>query len=105
MAEILTTTIVDDLTGSLLEESERKRVLFGVNGREFRLDVDANGKQQFMDALKPFMKAATELAKPRTKGGRDKAGEIRAWAKANGHAISDRGRIPADIQKAYDAAQ
>ncbi|NUO33504.1 MAG: Lsr2 family protein, partial [Dermatophilaceae bacterium] len=26
------------------------------------------------------------------------------WARANGHAVSDRGRISAEIQSAYDKA-
>ncbi|MDX6199384.1 MAG: hypothetical protein QOJ79_2535 [Actinomycetota bacterium] len=29
---------------------------------------------------------------------------VRAWARANGYAVSDRGRIPLEIQAAYDAA-
>ena len=29
---------------------------------------------------------------------------VRAWARANGHVVSDRGRIPAAVQAAYDAA-
>lgn len=30
--------------------------------------------------------------------------EIRAWARANGHVVADRGRIPADVVAAYAAA-
>jgi hypothetical protein len=30
--------------------------------------------------------------------------EIRAWARQHGHQVSDRGRIPAAVQAAYDAA-
>ena len=29
---------------------------------------------------------------------------VREWARANGHEVSERGRISADIQRAYDAA-
>jgi nucleoid-associated protein Lsr2 len=32
-------------------------------------------------------------------------GAVRAWAKSNGHEVSDRGRISAAVQQAYDAAQ
>ena len=31
--------------------------------------------------------------------------EIRAWAVLNGYAISDRGRIPAELRRAYLAAR
>ena len=30
--------------------------------------------------------------------------EIRAWGRANGYRVSDRGRVSADVVKAYDAA-
>lgn len=30
--------------------------------------------------------------------------EIRAWARANGHTVSDRGRIATKIVEAYDVA-
>src|SRR3954468_22266892 len=30
--------------------------------------------------------------------------DVRAWARSNGHTVSDRGRIPAAVQAAYDAA-
>ncbi len=43
----------------------------------------------------------------RTTGGRmdrEQAGAIRDWARKNGHAVSDRGRIPASVVEAYEAA-
>jgi hypothetical protein len=33
------------------------------------------------------------------------AADIRAWARANGQQIADRGRIPSDVVSAYRAAQ
>ncbi len=33
------------------------------------------------------------------------AAEIRAWALANGHEISAKGRIPASVRKAFDEAR
>ena len=33
------------------------------------------------------------------------AADIRAWAKANGHPMSEKGRIPASVREAFDAAQ
>ena len=32
------------------------------------------------------------------------SGELRAWAKANGYTVSDRGRIPTQVRAAYEAA-
>lgn len=33
------------------------------------------------------------------------AAEIRAWANANGHVVSEKGRIPAAVRAAFDAAR
>lgn len=38
-------------------------------------------------------------------GPRLPAAEIRAWANANGHAVSEKGRIPAAVRAAFDAAR
>ena len=38
---------------------------------------------------------------PRTSSDTQK---VREWARANGYEVSDRGRIPASVREAYDAA-
>jgi hypothetical protein len=71
-------------------------------------------------ALKPYLAKATKQSArgPRSGGARrtgSPAGSrrgstrrdlaaVRAWAKSNGHHVSDRGRISAAVQQAYDAA-
>ena len=35
---------------------------------------------------------------------REQAGAIREWARKNGHEVSDRGRIPAAVVEAFEAA-
>ncbi|MFJ8026043.1 histone-like nucleoid-structuring protein Lsr2 [Streptomyces sp. NPDC096311] len=32
------------------------------------------------------------------------AGEVRAWARENGYEVNDRGRVPREIQDAFDAS-
>ncbi len=39
----------------------------------------------------------------RTGPGRERSGEIRAWAKQRGYQVSERGRIPATIIQEYEA--
>jgi hypothetical protein len=38
-------------------------------------------------------------------GARESQAEIRQWAREQGYAVGDRGRIPAEVRAAYDAAQ
>jgi hypothetical protein len=41
---------------------------------------------------------------PTSGADKDQLTNIRAWARANGHPVSDRGRIGATAQQAYQAA-
>lgn len=49
-------------------------------------------------------KAASRKTTTATSTGPKRAQAIREWAAANGHTVSPRGRIPAAIAEAYDAA-
>jgi hypothetical protein len=40
----------------------------------------------------------------RTAANRQRSGDIRAWAKAHGLAVNERGRIPAAVLEQYHAA-
>jgi hypothetical protein len=40
----------------------------------------------------------------RAGSGRERSGDIRAWAKDQGITVSERGRIPANVIEQYEAA-
>jgi hypothetical protein len=104
---------VDDLDNSV-EAAER--IYFSVRGQDFQIDLTEEHAQQFDEALKKYVNAATKLesqpAIPITRGrrrltggsGRDDIAEIRKWAEANGYNVSPRGRIKKEVIEAYDAA-
>jgi hypothetical protein len=48
--------------------------------------------------------AAKRRPSKRTSAETNPSGELRAWAKANGYSVSDRGRIPSQVRTAYEAA-
>jgi hypothetical protein len=105
--------ITDDLDGTVLEEGEGKQVTFSVEGRAYEIDLSESNAKKFHDALAPFVGAArttgsagvgrTPRASTRAKTDLD-LGAVREWARANGHTVSDRGRVPATIVDAYRAA-
>jgi hypothetical protein len=111
MAKQTTVTITDDLDGS----ANAKEVSFSLNGRTWVIDLSAKNRAALEKALKPYIAKATEQGrrsrpgKPTRSSSRSKArtdlAAVREWAKNNGHQVSDRGRISADVLKAYDAAQ
>ena len=111
MAKQTTVTITDDLDGS----PNAKEVSFSLNGRTWVIDLSTKNRAALEKALKPYIAKATEQGR-RTRAGkavrsssrskrRTDLAAVREWAKDNGHQVSDRGRISADVLTAYDAAQ
>ncbi|MGV9815798.1 histone-like nucleoid-structuring protein Lsr2 [Streptomyces cellulosae] len=110
MAQKVEVKLIDDLDGSEAGQT----VLFSLDGKEYEIDLNDDHAAELRSALAPFVGAARKTSAARPKGVRrlgsdkpfrDRAG-VRAWARANGWPdLSDRGRVPAEILKAYDAAQ
>jgi Lsr2 len=110
MAKQTTVTITDDIDGS----ANAKEVSFSLNGRAWVIDLNAKNRAALEKALKPYIAKATEQNRRSRRGkavrtssrskSRTDLASVRQWAKSNGHEVSDRGRISADVLKAYDAA-
>ena len=106
MAQKMTVALVDDLDGSPAAETVR----FGFEGADYEIDLNAKHALALRRQLAPFTaharRAGQGLARraARTAAGRRRSGEIRAWAKEHGIAVSERGRIPASVLEQYAAA-
>lgn len=104
--------ITDDLDGTVLEQGEGKQITFSVDGRTYEIDLSDSNADKFYGVLSPYVDAARSTsASSSTRGGRSTRpksdldlGAIREWARANGHTVSDRGRVPANIVDEYRAA-
>ena len=104
MAQKVHITLEDDLDGGDAAET----VAFGLDGRSYEIDLNAKNAKGLRDALAKYVAAGRRAggrsgAKRRTQVGTS-AREIRDWARSNGHKVPDRGRIPADIREAFEAA-
>ena len=83
---------------------------FGIDGSDYGIDLSAKNAKAFRRKLEPFIKHARKAGQGRrrrpgrTTASRDRSGGIRAWAKEQGIAVSDRGRIPASVVEQYEAA-
>lgn len=114
MAERIVRQLIDDLDGSEIAEGGGERVEFSLRGVDYQIDLSAANAAKFDKALKPFVDGAMKLRGSR--GGRGKTTTsrgpaskehltaIREWARKNGHEVSDRGRIKAEIVEAFEAA-
>ncbi len=108
MAQKIQTILVDDLDGSTATET----VTFGLDGVQYEIDLSDEHAAQLRDNLSRWVGHGRRVGgrssarKARTSGtGNNDTAAIRAWARDNGHTVNDRGRISAEVLRAYEAAQ
>ena len=107
MAQKVTVQLVDDLDGGPADET----VSFSLDGTAYEIDLSATNATEFRDAFARYYGPARRVGgrtagrgTSRRRGGDHRTAEIREWARANGHKVNERGRIPASIVEAYEQA-
>ncbi|TYP84805.1 histone-like nucleoid-structuring protein Lsr2 [Blastococcus xanthinilyticus] len=116
MARKVQVILSDDLDENLPAD---ETVSFALDGTSYEIDLAEKNAAELRDAFARYVSAARKVGRgagrasgggrSRATGGggrmdREQAGAIRDWARKNGHAVSDRGRIPASVVEAYEAA-
>ncbi len=104
-----------------------EEVTFSYDGFSYNLDLCGRHAEEFHNTIQALIAASSDRTavgsgrrgriasgadgvaggKPTPRPARrdkEQLGAIRDWAKANGHKVSDRGRIPGDIEAAFQAA-
>jgi len=111
MAQKVQIVLEDDIDGGEATQT----VTFSLDGTHYEIDLNDANAERLRSAIAPFVghgrkvtngsarRAAGRRATSSAIGGAS-AKEIREWAHANGHAVPERGRIPADVRTAYEAA-
>jgi len=106
MAQRVSVELEDDLDGGPADETLR----FGLGGMEYEIDLSKKNASKFRRQLAPYIEHARKAGRgqrrrpARTTSSRERSGDIRAWAKDHGIAVSERGRIPASVVEQYQAA-
>ncbi len=115
MAQRVNIVLVDDIDGS----DATQTVAFGLDGASYEIDLNDDNAAALREALAPYVGHGRKVGRgggggAKRGGGRAAAAassgtgasakEIREWARDNGHAVPERGRVPADVREAYDAA-
>lgn len=117
MAQKVSVLLVDDLDESEATET----VLFAVDGSQYEIDLNDEHAAQLREAFATYVGAARRAggsparrrvrstagsapAAGGTSGDGSRVQQIRDWARANGHQVSDRGRLSAAVVQAYEAA-
>ena len=115
MAQKVIVELVDDLHGTPIKDGQGGSVSFALGKKSYEIDLSDANIAKLENALAPFIDVARVSSStnagsrrggrpPRKSSSVDLAG-VREWARANGHTVSERGRVPAAILEAYSAAQ
>jgi hypothetical protein len=106
MAQKVHIVLIDDIDQSDAEET----VTFGLDGKEFAIDLNKKNARSLRDALAPYVAHARPVSGRGSRRSSAKAAsgtapsEIRAWARENGFDVPERGRVSAEVREAYAAA-
>ncbi|MGI5165516.1 histone-like nucleoid-structuring protein Lsr2 [Spirillospora sp. CA-253888] len=105
MAQKVQVLLVDDLDGGEADET----VAFSIDGVSYEIDLSGANAKKLRDSLQPFVEksrkaGAARRRRARTGSNRERSAEIRAWAKARGIKVNERGRIPQNVIEQYEAA-
>jgi hypothetical protein len=111
MAQKITTTLIDDVTGEEIP-SGGETVTFGLDGVSYEIDLSDSSAAEFRQLFEQYKNAGRRVggsaAKGRSRGGRGnakvdpaQAKAARVWLREHGHDISDRGRIKNELMEEY----
>ncbi len=94
----------DDFDGGNADET----VTFSVDGVDYEIDLSTGNAGGLRDALAPWVAHARKTGGRRKRGAKPASGsstsDIRAWALDNGHEVSTRGRVSAEVREAFERA-
>ena len=107
MAQKVEIKLLDDIDGGEAHET----VTFGLNGRDFEIDLNDTNANKLRELLDPYVKHGRRIkttgAPGRTKAtaseDKEDLAKVRAWAAENGFDVKPRGRIPREVVEAYKA--
>lgn len=108
------TEYMDDLDGSVVEESEIDTISFSYRGTDYEIDLKSSNSTKFDTAMKKYIDSARKVGRTRSGGGSKRASsssgynsetlaQIREWAGQNGYEVAPRGRIKQEIISEWEA--
>ncbi|GAA3815665.1 Lsr2 family protein [Nocardioides panacisoli] len=110
MAQKVNIVLVDDIDGS----DATQTVSFGLDGTTYEIDLNDAHASELREALAGYVGHARKVSGGRRRNGSARSAaasssahtpaEVRDWARSNGYDVPARGRIPADVRQAFDAA-
>lgn len=108
MAQRVSIILEDDIDGSEATQT----VSFALDGTSYEIDLNDKHADSLRAVLSGYISAGRKSGSTARRRGRTaaapsngpSAADVRAWAQENGHTVPERGRIPAAVREAYEAA-
>jgi uncharacterized membrane protein len=107
MAQQIQTLFIDDIDGGPAEGTVR----FALDGTDYEIDLSTEHREELRKVLAGYVTHARKASGPARRGPRGRRGDVgldtrkvRAWARAEGIDIKERGRVPAEVIEKYKAA-
>ncbi len=108
MAQKVQVILVDDMDGGSADET----VSFSLDGVAYEIDLSSSNAAAFRESMARYVglarrvggRSASGRGPGRRKGADNRTAQIREWARANGHQVNERGRIPGTVVEAYEQA-
>jgi nucleoid-associated protein Lsr2 len=112
MAQKVLIEMVDDIDGEIATQT----VPFSLDGVSYEIDLSGDNAAHLREELARFIAAgqrtggrkvrlATGQSATSSGGDRERSRQVREWARANGYAVSERGRISSEISEAFEQAR
>lgn len=99
--------LLDDIDGKPAQET----VTFALDGLTYEIDLSAKNADKLRKTFTPYVDKArkadtrrrTLRSGVRAADDRQRAADIRAWARQHGISVNERGRIPTQVAQAYES--
>jgi ribosome-binding protein aMBF1 (putative translation factor) len=106
MAQQVSVTISCDICGSTKDAQTHT---ISLDGRSMEVDLCGKDGRALDKVAGKYVPHARKIRRTagtsrRTVSDRERSADIRAWAKTQGFQVSDRGRIPENVEREYAAA-
>jgi hypothetical protein len=109
VAQKVSVTYACDFDSKEIARGEHRLRSFSIDGRDYEIDLCLKHSEKFDEAIGRYASHARKASarvvrtRRRTAAHRKHSAQVRAWAKANGFTVSERGRIPADVVAKYES--
>jgi len=105
MAQRTIVQLVDDVDGGEATHT----VKFGLDGAQYEIDLSDGNAKKLRAALGNFIANGRKLSRSGQPYRHVQVGpasrDVRAWAKAKGYDVPERGRVPREFVELYEKAQ